>query len=277
MDSYHFDKLTSKLPQFLIWTNKTKKDGNKMKEEDIVGVIREKYGKVSAKLIAEECGVSVFKVYRLARKNSIKTSKARNKTVGEMNRIQKQILISGIFGDGSYRKNGNVGFQYREQHAFGEKDYCKWKFDNLGKLTEGYNFYCRNTVNDRDLPVYGFETMTTKDLEFYSELHKNKYKAIELLDEIGFCLFILDDGWKRTNTIYLNGNLTLMLTVNQYDKELRNKIVDRFKFLFGEDSCNLQGIKREDLYIRNYASNKIAEILLELMGSGMDIIKKKIL
>lgn len=248
-----------------------------MKEEDIVSVIRDKYGKISAELIAEECGVNIYKIYRLARKNNIKTSKTRNKKVGELNHIQKQILISGIFGDGSYRKNGNVGFQYREQHAFGERDYCKWKFDNLGKLTEGYSFYCRDTVNNRELPVYGFETMTTKDLEFYAELHKNKYKAIEILDEIGFCLFILDDGWKRTNTSYLKGNLTFMLTVHQYEKELRVKIVERFKFLFGEDSCNLQGIKREDLYIHNSTANIIAELLLELMGSDMDIIKKKIL
>ena len=68
-----------------------------------------------------------------------------------------------------------------------------------------------------------------------------------------------------------------MLTVHQYEKELRVKIVERFKFLFGEDSCNLQGIKREDLYIHNSTANIIAELLLELMGSDMDIIKKKIL
>ena len=92
-----------------------------MTEEQIVEILKEKYGKVSAKIIAKECEVTIRRIYDLAKKYNIKTLKKRNKTVGELSELQKQILLSGIFGDGSYKKNGKVGFQYREQHASAEK------------------------------------------------------------------------------------------------------------------------------------------------------------
>lgn len=246
-----------------------------MTEEQVVEVMKEKYGKVSAKFIAEECGVTLGRIYDLAKKYNIRTSKKRNKTVGELSELQKQILLSGIFGDGSYRKNGKIGFQYREQHASAEKEYCKWKFDNLGKLTEGYNFYCRDTVNSRIEPVYGFETMTTVDLKLYAELHKDKMTAIELLDEIGLSLLILDDGWKTTNTSYPY-NITFTLTTHQYTQELRDKIIKQYEIYFGDGCCNEVGVKRIDLRFSKDASFKISEIVLNLLGKDMDIIQKKL-
>ena len=189
--------------------------------------------------------------------------------------MQKQILLSGIFGDGSYRSNGKIGFQYREQHASAEKEYCKWKFDNLGKLTEGYNFYCRDTTNNKPEPVYGFETMTTVDLKPYAELHKDKMTAIELLDEIGLSLLILDDGWKDTNTSYPY-NITFNLTTHQYTQELRNKIIKQYEKYFGNSCCNEVGIKRVDLRFNKESSKKIAEIVISLIGEEIDIVQKKL-
>lgn len=246
-----------------------------MTEEQVVEVMKEKYGKVSAKFIAEECGVTLGRIYDLAKKYNIRTSKKRNKTVGELSELQKQILLSGIFGDGSYRKNGKIGFQYREQHASSEKEYCKWKFDNLGKLTEGYHFYCRDTTNSKPDPVYGFETMTTVDLKPYAELHKDKMTAIELLNEIGLSLLILDDGWKTTNTSYPY-NITFILTTHQYTQELRNKIIKQYEIYFGEGCCNEVGIKRIDLRFNKESSKKIADISLGLMGENIDILQKKL-
>ena len=246
-----------------------------MTEEQIVEILKEKYGKVSAKIIAEECGIDqVYKVYRLAEKYGIRTNKVQNKTVGELSELQKQILIGGIFGDGSYKKQGN-GYLYRECHALAESDYCNWKRLQLGKLTEGYVFSYsirKSGLNE----VLTFETMTTKDLEFYAKLNKNKLEAIDYMDKIGFCLFILDDGWRVDKTDYNKGNLVFMLTIYQYEEELRMKIIKRFKKLFGENSCTENGIKRIDLRIHNDVSMQIAEIILELLGSDMDIVQKKL-
>lgn len=246
-----------------------------MTEEQIVEILKEKYGKVSAKIIAKECEVTIRRIYDLAKKYNIKTLKKRNKTVGELSELQKQILLSGIFGDGSYKKNGKVGFQYREQHASAEKEYCKWKFDNLGKLTEGYHFYCRDTTNNNLEPVYGFETMTTVDLKPYAELHKYKMTAIELLNEIGLSLLILDDGWKNTKTSYPY-NITFTLTTYQYTQELRDKIIKQYEKYFGEGCCNEVGIKRIDLRFNKESSKKIAEIVINLMGEEIDVVQKKL-
>lgn len=246
-----------------------------MTEEQIVEVLKEKYGKVSAKIIAEECGVDqVYKIYKMAKKYGIRTNKVQNKTIGELSELQKQILISGIFGDGSYKKQGN-GYLYRECHALAEANYCNWKRLQLGELTDGhvFTYSIRKTgVNE----VVTFETMTTKDLEFYANLNKNKLEAIDYMDKIGFCLFILDDGWRVSRTSYQNGNLAFMLTIYQYDEELRLKIIKRFRELFGEYSCTENGIKRVDLRIHNDVSMEIAEIILNLLGSDMDIVQKKL-
>ena len=246
-----------------------------MTEEQIVEVMKEKYGKISGKDIAEECDISLSRIYDLAKKYNIRTSKKRNKTVGELNNLQKQILLSGIFGDGSYRRNGKIGYQYREQHASNEKEYCKWKFDSLGKLTEGYHFYSRDTTNKMEEPVYGFETMTTIDLEFYYNINKDLSSAIELLDEIGLALLILDDGWKNTNTTYPN-NITFLLTAYQYTEEIRHKIIKQYEKYYGEGCCNETGIKRIDLRFSKESSKRLAEIMLELLGEDMDIIQKKL-
>ncbi len=246
-----------------------------MTEEKIVQTMREKYGKIPTKLLAEECEVTVGKIYDLAKKYKIRTSKKRNKTVGELSDLQKQILLSGIFGDGSYRKNGSIGFQYREQHASGEKEYCKWKFDNLGRLTEGYKFYCRDTTNNKPDPVYGFETMTTSDLKFYYELDKDKMKSIELLDKVGLTLLILDDGWRASRTSYPD-NIYFYLTSYQYSKQLRSKIIKQYEKYFGEDCCHETGIKRVDLSFSRECSKKIADLVIELLGNDMDIVQKKL-
>ena len=69
-----------------------------MTEKEIVEILKVKYGKISAKYIAEECGISLSKIYHLARDNGIKTNKSNNKEIGELSELQEQILISGIFG-----------------------------------------------------------------------------------------------------------------------------------------------------------------------------------
>ena len=236
----------------------------------VLGYLKENYVKLGANHIAEKFNIDKEYVYHLARVNNVKTNKTTNKTCGELNDLQKQILISGIFGDGNYKKQG-LGFMYRECHALGEANYCKWKYDVLGKLTEDNRFSYANRGNE----LVEFETMTTKDLEVYGKLNKDLGSAIELLDEIGLSLLILDDGWRSTKTIYPK-NITFNLTTYQYTEEIRYKIIKQYEKYFGNSCCNSVGIKRVDLYFSKEASKKIAEIILSLLGSDMDIVQKKL-
>jgi len=87
--------------------------------------IKENYGKIKAKEIAKLYNVPLCRVYGLAKKLKIKTNKSRNKKF-IINKDMEQILLSGKFGDGNFRRMGN-GAIYREKHAMDEKDYCLWK------------------------------------------------------------------------------------------------------------------------------------------------------
>lgn len=154
-------------------------------------ILKDNYGKIKAKEIADMLGVSINTIYHAAR--SLKITQKLN-PVFELTEEQNQIILGGILGDGNLKKNGS-NYYYRECHAIGEKEYLTWKYSMLGNVTTGKIF---------DIPGRGYSPQVgfqTRNSSTFTECAKKTLlEVIDELDELGFMVWALDDGWYRSNS-----------------------------------------------------------------------------
>lgn len=226
--------------------------------------IKENYGKVKAKEIAKLYNVPLYKVYGLAKKLKIKTNKSRNKSF-IINEDMEQILLSGKFGDGNFRRMGN-GAIYREKHAMDEKDYCLWKYNMLGDLTSLNKIYYY-----KDLYI-NFDTSNSKELLYY--INETKENMIDKLSDLGLLLYFLDDGWSLKRKGYYAGAISsVKLTFEQICL-----IAEKYRKLC---NCNIKvsqwhkssGQEPYVIYIQNIT--KLIDIANEYKMQNLDIYIKK--
>lgn len=179
------------------------------------------YGTMPAKDIAKMFNVKIDFVYRIGRKHG--KSQPQNKEI-IIGNIAEQIILSGIIGDGRLRKNGKnkVNTYYSECHANDELDYLKWKFDNLGNLTENSKIYGKNMNKETgEYEASEFNTLTTPSLNKYFDMSKTE--VLSKLDELGLLLLILDDGWTWECKSGIRVSLALMWELTDKDKILLQK------------------------------------------------------
>ena len=230
--------------------------------------IASKYGKYRAKDLALEYKCTIHQIYEIGRK--FKKQQKQNKEV-IIDKEMNQILLSGILGDGRFKKNGKHNVIYSECHSLGEAEYLEWKFNKLKELTENTVIYDKNTNNDSN-DAKEFTTLTTPSLIPYLDLKNNKDFVIEQLDELGLLLHLLDDGWFSTYTCGKNGRFnicTYSMTSNQ-----RNLLIKQWK-----EKCNIEfkeyGIKRVELGASSTENIKIFNLAMKYFNKDIDIIKKK--
>lgn len=120
-------------------------------------------------------------------------------TLKTMPRAARQVILSGMFGDGGIGRNGAVGHVFRASHGEKQADYAKWKCKNLACVGARYSHVKNNT----------FQIMSKK-LTLFDELRAQMYApgtvfkrfpSIEIadqLDDLGFLLWWLDDGYLVT-------------------------------------------------------------------------------
>ena len=226
--------------------------------------IKENYGKIKAKEIAKLYNVPLYKVYGLARKLKIKTNKSRNKNF-IINKDMEQILLSGKFGDGNFRRMGN-GAIYREKHAMDEKDYCLWKYNMLGDLTSLNKIYYYKNL------YVNFDTSNSKELLYY--INETKENMIDRLSDLGLLLYFFDDGWSLKRKGYYAGVISsVKLTFEQMCL-----IAEKYRKLC---KCNIKvsqwhkssGQEPYVIYIQNIT--KLIEIANRYKMQNLDIYIKK--
>lgn len=226
--------------------------------------IKEWYGKCKAQDIATQLSLPLWRVYEAGKEIGV------NKTLNpdfDISDVQEQIILGGIIGDGSFKKNGS-NYYYRECHAVGEKDYLLWKFKQLYNLTTQRVYDIPSRYGHS--PQLGFQTVNSPTFLRYVCL--TKHEVITKLSELGYLIWILDDGWvasKERNSVHISvasGTLT--------DEEL-NAIINKGIEL-GLNG-HVVGKKQKEVSFLKPNNKRIKEISLQFLHPFMDIMRKKIL
>lgn len=222
------------------------------------------YGTKAAKEIAQDFGCTLDQVYEVARRNG--RQQKQNQQVEITNTIH-QILLGGFLGDGRFKKNGQKNAIYSECHALGEKDYLKWKFENLGDLTSKTVIYPKN-ANNGFVDAVEFTTLTTPSLTPY--LDYDKTKAISELDELGLLIHLLDDGWFAPS----GKEGRFCVCVSNWSDSERELLVSKWKEVFGIDA-SVYGIKRKDIGFTKKDNPIILKAFFKYFPIELDILQKK--
>lgn len=224
--------------------------------------VRKQYGKMSAKEIALNLDVSINAIYHFAQAE--KLTKPLN-PMFEITDRQKQILLGGILGDGSFKKNGS-NYYYRECHALPEAEYLTWKYHELENMSTKrlYDIPARKeTQNDQ----IGMQTVNTPSLTPYAKM--TRMKAINELDELGLIVWMLDDGWCRHNC----KSCCFGISAAAFSAKEIDAILLKLQE-FGLEGHTIG--RKQDISLTSKNNKTIKEIAYRYFPKNMDIIKKKI-
>jgi len=114
--------------------------------------------------------------------------------MGTLTNNQKQVILSGILGDGSLLENGRIIFKSVE------KEYLEYKKDLLGDLS--------NEV--KKVPNNGFKRgfiyiLAAKATDYGKEVFNYTLeKLVEELDDLGIAMWVYDDGSLHKDKNYYN-------------------------------------------------------------------------
>lgn len=237
-----------------------------MNKEEYLNFIIKNHNIYTNKEMAEKLGISISYVTKIKRENNIPSKIQYN-----INKIQNQILLSGLLGDGSLKKNGSKNYYYRECHSVKEEEYLNWKFDNLFPLTKN----CSITFSKKRKPTQNdqkaFNTKTLSELIPYSKLSKSE--IIPELNELGLMLYILDDGWKHPHSKHTD-KYNICLAVHGLKEEDKEALLFQFKTILGVEG-NIINKKRDTISFPSQANETFIEILKKYDLYNLDVSIKK--
>lgn len=112
-----------------------------------------------------------------------------------VSKVQREIIIGNILGDGSLEFNGNVGTRLQIKQSFKHKEYVMWLYEKLKNL-------CSTKPKQReDNKQWYFSTRALKELTalhrlFYSQGRKRISRNISelLISSLSLAVWYMDDG-----------------------------------------------------------------------------------
>ncbi len=123
--------------------------------------------------------------------------------MGSLSKVQKQLIIGCVLGDGYMRKKTNAHLQIT--HSYKQKEYVDWKYHILKDLVisapkvykgnagrVGYRFFTKN------LPQITY---------FYKKFYQNGKKIFPndfIISPLTFAVWYMDDGSKNRHAGYIN-------------------------------------------------------------------------
>jgi len=144
-------------------------------------------------------------------------------TVGSLTQLQKSLIIGSVLGDGHIRiMPGRKDAFLEIKHFLKAKDYADWKYSVLKNIcnsepkeretNEGRMVYCFFTKQDKEITeIYNL---------FYQDGKKIIPKELEI-DPIVLAVWLMDDGSKSNDNIYLNTQQFSMLDQKRLLHQLR--------------------------------------------------------
>jgi hypothetical protein len=148
--------------------------------------------------------------------------------------MKKQILLGTLLGDGFIPKilDRRKTYPIRWEHCLKQEEYAIWKAENS---LDNFSIYKRSRLDNRTNNIYNSITCySTKDnYQYYRELFYNESKQVsqevlDLLEPLGIAVWFMDDG----NLYYNGNNCHLTLSVNGFNNESIDRIIDFFKSKF---------------------------------------------
>lgn len=187
----------------------------------------------------------------------------------KLNDRQKMLIIAGCLGDGHIMKQHPV---YIESHADNQKDYAFWKLEilkNMCNMKEP-SYYPESVkyLNGKPYdckPCYRFSTRKVNCLLEIRNM--SRCDKIDYLDEFGFALHFLDDGY------YSGINWEVCLA--EWSTEEKRLYMDKLNELLNVKSHLL----KDDIYllVDKPSSDTMNRIILNNVPNDLDIIQYKII
>jgi hypothetical protein len=123
-------------------------------------------------------------------------------TVGSLSEVQHAIVIGSLLGDGSMRCKTNALLEIN--HSIHQRSYVDWKFSHLADLVTTPP---KQRAGNGGRVAYRFVTRSAPALTpyyrlFYAEGRKRVPKLE--LDSLALAVWLMDDGCRSRNAVYLN-------------------------------------------------------------------------
>jgi DNA-binding CsgD family transcriptional regulator len=164
--------------------------------------------------VAEILGMQKSAVYWFRKNQNItRDNLVSNKEIIPTDR-QLSIIIGSLLGDASLRK-GDINTSYSCAHGIRQKEYCKWKFDELNTLNAKFSIHKRSKPDKRNGIFYEDATVTLLSNPFLNKFHDFLYKnskkritkeILQYFDELSLAVMFMDDGARIRKTITLSTN-----------------------------------------------------------------------
>lgn len=188
----------------------------------------------------------------------------------QLNSMQYQVILFGTLGDGHIDRRIDQPM-YIESHCESEKEYMYWKYEILKDLCHKEPVYYKESYNsfgsDKEYlcqPYYRINTRIINELVEIRDMPR--LNKIKMLNEFGFSLHTLDDGYRGDQW---------QVCLAEWSKEEIETYIDICKKRFGLE-CYQMTDKRY-ISFSAVSSKKIDEIILKNIPNNLDIIRKKIL
>lgn len=114
---------------------------------------------------------------------------------------QLQVLLTGVFGDGSiFKCNSNINYVYSTNCKF--EEYLDFKISLLGDISGNKSFVKYNGYSNS--PIWRFQTLVDERITAFKELDIEQY--LSWMDHLGMAMWIYDDGSLHKNKLFYNIN-----------------------------------------------------------------------
>ena len=221
------------------------------------------------KEMADECGATK----RVIEKWCSQIHGINNHTFRKLKKLkdmQRQIIMFGVLGDGHIDKRETQPM-YIESHAENQKDYLFWKYEILKDLCNNKPVYYKETETNfgenkiyKCKPTYRLNTKILDDL--YEIRNMTNIDILNELNEFGFCLHVLDDG-------YRGGHWQICLA--EWTQEEICFYINKVRSLFGFTCKQNKDCRYVDFDANS--SRKIDEMILRNIPNELDIVQYKII
>jgi hypothetical protein len=171
--------------------------------------------------------------------------------VGSLSRVQKQVILGSILGDGYMRKKINAHLQIT--HSYKQKEYVDWKYEILKNIVLTKPSSYRGNANRIG---YRFFTKSLPELtKFYDIFYKGREKIVPkgiILTPIILAIWYMDDGNKSYKSCYFN--------TQKFSAESQENLMEALKLIGINSKLN-----RDKKYFRIRITTESTKILFGMM------------
>jgi len=171
--------------------------------------------------------------------------------VGSLSKVQKQVILGSILGDGYMRKKTNAHLQIT--HSYTQKEYVDWKYEILKDLVLTKPSKYKGNANRIG---YRFFTRSLPELtKFYDIFYKGKEKIVPkgiILTPITLAILYMDDGNKSYKSCYFN--------TQKFSNESQENLMKALKLLGINSNLN-----RDKKYFRIRITTESTQILFRMI------------